>query len=268
MPPGQQLYSLRYRSRGLQVQAYLDVPKGKGPFPLLIYLHGGDVTQVLGHWTGLPVYTAKLAAESSNADSIVFIPNYGGYGPSEGNIGSPYDCYLDTQNGLKALGYVRGLHIKRDATYPFGFSLGGYVALKLAANDTQVRAAVLDSPWPGALTYDDWVQKMGTDALGSDDLFFWAEQERVFGTDLRSAVYQQNSVNFRVIHVPVLIIGGQQDPKLPPSLMQLLRDQLALSHVSVVLDMVSGGHAPITLHVYQLVQAWLLPLGFHLYLTS
>ena len=36
----------------------------------------------------------------------------------------------------------------------------------------------------------------------------------------------------------------------------------------VALQMVPGGHAPITLHVYRLVQKWLLPLGFHLYITT
>jgi len=86
MPAGQRMYSLRYWSRGLDVQGYLDAPSGKGPFPILVYLHGGDPAPEPGHWTGFPVYAAKTAVESSNAHSIVFIPNYGGYGPSGGAI--------------------------------------------------------------------------------------------------------------------------------------------------------------------------------------
>ncbi len=268
MPKGQVLYSLRYWSRGVNVQAYLDVPPGRGAFPLLVFLHGGDPTEAPGHYTGFPVYTPVMAAESSNAHSIVFIPNYGGYGPSQGDICSPYDCFLDAENGIKALSHIHGLHVKEDATYPFGFSLGGYVAMMMAEHDPQVRAIVLDSPWPGALAFLRWADQFSQDALGTSDLSFWALMHGTWGNNLDSVVYRDNSVNFSSIHTPVLIIGGEQDTTIPPSLVQFLYRQLQAHNPYVELDMVPGGHAPITMHVYRLVQKWLLPLGFRFYLTT
>lgn len=264
MPKGQRMYSLRYRSRGLNVQGYLDVPPGKGPFPILLFLHGGDPAPEPGHYTGFPVYSPKLAAESSNAHSIVFIPNYGGYGPSQGTVCSPFQCLLDVENGLRALTHLRGLHVKPDATYPFGFSLGGYLAMALAAHDPQVRAVVLDSPWPGALAFEGWANLQTMDAL---DVEFWVMLRGAFGSNLTAAVYRQNSVPFQAIHVPTLIIAGTRDTTIPPSLIRYLYRALEASGVDAKLEFVPGGHAPITLQVYRAVQKWLQPQGFRLYIS-
>ncbi|MDA8346290.1 MAG: prolyl oligopeptidase family serine peptidase [Thermaerobacter sp.] len=268
MPQGQRMYTLHYWSRGLDLQGYLDVPPGKGPFPVLVYLHGGDPTPEPAHWTGAPVYNPKAAAESANAHSIVFIPNYGGYGPSHGNICSPYDCVLDVENGLKALSHLGGLYVKADATYPFGFSIGGYVAMALAEHDPQVRALVLDSPWPGALAFEAWAQQTHLSRMDAADLSFWGMVKSAFGPNLQSVLYQENSVQFNKMHVPILIIAGTKDNTIPPSLARFLYDRLHASGVEVKLQFVPGGHAPITLHVYQLVQKWLLPQGFHLYIST
>ena len=43
VPRGVAIYSLFYWSRGLRCQAYLDVPAGRGPHPLLVELHGGYI---------------------------------------------------------------------------------------------------------------------------------------------------------------------------------------------------------------------------------
>lgn len=268
MPRGQRMYSIRYWSRGLDVQGYLDVPPGKGPFPVLVYLHGGEVIPLDSHYHGYPVYTPVMAAESANADSIVFVPNYGGYGPSKGDIGSPYDCMVDAADGLKALSHVKGLQVKSNATYVFGFSLGGFVALALAQHDPQVRAAVLDSPWPGTLAFDAWTSQVGMIHLDKDDLNLLDEVAWAYSPDFNATLAHMNSVQFNKVRVPVLIIGGGKDPIIPPSLVRALYGDLRAAGVETTLHFLPGGHAPITLQMYRIAQKWLLPRGFHLYITS
>jgi len=81
------------------------------------------------------------------------------------------------------------------------------------------------------------------------------------GVDLHSAAFDE-------IHVPVLIIAGQKDNVIPPPLVRFLYNRLRTGGVDATLQFVPGGHAPITLHVYQVVQKWLLPYGFHLYIST
>ncbi len=167
----------------MNVQGYLDVPSGHGPFPLVLYLHGGFPTPEPSHWSaeGLP-YNGLAAADAASPGEIVFMPNYGGYGPSRGTICSPYDCGLDAANGLKALGRLVGLRVKPHATYLIGFSLGGYVAMQLAEGDGAVRAAVLDSPWLGAETYEAWAQSVQVANLSAYDLSLWTMVVSAFRT--------------------------------------------------------------------------------------
>ncbi len=259
LPPGQRLYTLRYWSRGVDVQGYLDVPSGHGPFPLVLYLHGGLPTPEPSHWSaGDLTYNALAAAEAASPGTIVFMPNYGGYGPSRGTICSPYDCSLDAANGLKALRRVEGLHVKSGATYLIGFSLGGYVAMQLAEGDSAVRAAVLDSPWLGAQTYEAWAQRVQVANLGAYDLSIWTMVVSAFGQDPKSNLMRENSIQFGRLHVPVLLIGGTRDPAVPPSQVRFLYSQMRLGGVHVTMRFFSAGHAPITPQVHTLVRTWLL----------
>ena len=241
VPAGYTLYSLTYESEGGPVQAYLGVPPGKGPFQLLVDLHGGSPGALHGSAPSGGV-TAAAAADDVLPALVVFFPNYRGYRPSPGNVQDGYHDYLDTLNGLTALRDIRSLHIAPHDTYLAGTSLGGFVALRLASADRDVRAIVLTSPWPGMDTILDWLKPR----LGQNPQYRQAyETLRRYAGAQPGSWLRQNSVPFAAIHVPILIIGGTDDTTIPPDLLRYLDRRLSTKDPHVALTFIPGGHAPL-----------------------
>ncbi len=253
---GLQVFSFFYWSRGVRCQAYLDVPAGKGPFPLLVELHGGEL------WNGYPQGYTAYAAEPANAAAIAtshaisFLPNYAGYGPSRGAPGDPYQNYRDVVNGLLALGRISGLHVLTRATYLFGFSMGGDVAMILAAHDRNVRAAELVSPYPGPVAMMKWMDALGIGSLSAMDSVDWGAMVDHYGSDLNAAAYRNDSYVYSSIHIPVLIIGGTKDPGFPPPMLRAMYHGLKRYDSQVTLRFFPGGHAPDSTAVNQAEAAW------------
>jgi dienelactone hydrolase len=151
--------TLFYTANGLKLQAYLYIPQGKGPFPLIVYNHGsrpGDER------TERPVqFIARLLVPAGYA---VLVPERRGYGKSEGTTfseeigqdrGPTFVARLEAeaQDALAAADHV--LAAKRpavDATRVamMGFSFGGLVTT-FGASDPKFKAAVVQAP--GALTW-------------------------------------------------------------------------------------------------------------------
>jgi len=263
VPAGSTLYSIKYGSRGHVVQGYLDVPPGKGPFQLFVDLHGGSVFPV--RHIGQYAWTRDIAADLALPADVVFLPNYQGYGPSPGPVVDPYDDYLDVQNGLKALGNIRGLHIARAGTFVEGTSLGGYVAMKLAANDPQVRVAALLSPYPGDALFMQWLLSQPPDALDRVDLAYEKALRQAFGKDTRSRSYGLNSFDYSRIRIPVLIVAGTSDPIMPTALVRDMYGDLRKYDRQVTLDVVPGGHAPFNTSVGSTLDRYFLNHGLNPY---
>ncbi len=262
LPKGLKVLSLVYWSRGLRCQAYLDVPAGKGPFPLLVELHGGEIfSGDPVHYTGYPTIDPSIAAGIATAHAISFLPNYGGYGQSQGTPGDPYQNYRDVVNGLSALRQISGLHILADATYLWGFSMGGDVAMILAAHDRNVRAAELVSPYAGPVAMMEWMDAQPQDALTSGDLTDYATMLSQYGKNLTAKWYQENSYAYSSIHIPVLIIGGAKDPGFPPALLETMATGLKRYDDQVEIRFFPGGHAPQSAAVERAEAAWFVSHG-------
>ena len=239
--PGSRVWSLTYWSRGLRCQAYLAVPGGKGPYPLLVELHGGFATGLPYHESAVGTSAAQ-AEQASSLPAVVLLPNYGGYGPSQGIVGDTQDDLIDTVAALKALGQIRGLRVQRADTYLAGSSLGGAIALMLAAQDRAVRAAIIVSPWPGARLAAQWYTTQ-VGHLTRDDLDGYGEL-LAYGSDLSTPWYRGNSPVLSRIAVPVLIIAGTWDPIVPPGMVRSLYRALRRHDRSVALRFFPGGHGP------------------------
>ncbi len=210
--PGVSVYSLKYWSRGVLVQGYLDVPSGKGPFPLLVLLHGGWLYAEPYHHDNYagPLWASDspvTASQWASYKAIVFLPNYAGYGPSDGTVQTLGPNASDALNGMAALRQICGLRIKAHATYLLGESMGGGVAVYLAERDQHLRGAVLFSP-----------------ALFNSPT--WATQ-----------AYD--------VHLPILIIAGTQDTTVLPEIAQWTAQILSVRDKHVQLVFVGGGHVPL-----------------------
>ncbi len=267
--PGERVYRLFYWSGGRRVEAYLDVPPGIGPnpggaFDLLVSLHGGEVFPEPFHYKGFPTVTAQVAANEAWSQDLVFLPNYRGYGGSPGPVGGAYDSYIDTVNGLKALGELRGLRIAPRATYLEGASLGGYVAMRLAAQDPNVRAMVLDSPYPGATLTMRWFLSQSTGTLDGTDLSFETGLLRHYGADIGAPIWARRSVPFQDVRVPTLLIAGTKDPILPAALERLTFTGLMAQNPNDQLEFFPTGHAPSTQAAFRSTTDWLFSHGLNL----
>ena len=256
------MYSLTYWSRGTQVQGYVAVPPGNGPFPLVTILHGGEMFG--GHAIGAPYHDNSFPAWNlSRAEAVtylnhavVFMPNYRGWGQSHGTVVDTYGDSLDAINGLKALADVRGLRLNRDV-YLEGSSTGGDVALLLASKLPGVRAVFLWSPYPGAQQTASWLMEQPQNRLSTNDVGMLADFIRLFGDNLSASGYRENSPNYKDIQTPVLIVAGNNDPYYPVALMRKLYSDLRAHDNSVELRVFSGGHAPDSPEAQKAAYTWM-----------
>lgn len=139
---------VRWTSEGLQQYGFMDVPNGRGPFPVVIVLHGhvNPATYRL-----LP-YTTRYADAIARAGFVVIHPNFRGHGLSQGKADQYAhrgDYAIDVLNLLSS---VRAQAGKTDALQKvnaakiglWGHSMGGGIAIKLmTVKPDWVRAVVL-----------------------------------------------------------------------------------------------------------------------------
>lgn len=143
-------YLIRYPSDGLDIYGYMNVPKGEGPFPLIIMLHG--FARVNEYVTVSNTFTADAFA---NHGYLVLYPNMRGYPPSDDGdnlyrVGLAVDvlnliAILKEQANLPGwLGNADLAHIGL-----WGNSLGGGVALRVATVSEDIKAVLLYSSISG-----------------------------------------------------------------------------------------------------------------------
>lgn len=160
-------YSIRYPSDGLNIYGFMNIPKGSGPFPVIICIHG-----YAAFGTYDPFDPAQDSASFLAANHFIVIhPGLRNHPPSDsGDNLLRVGMTLDVMN-LIALVKARGglppeLEVAAsDQIGLWGVSMGGEIGLRVITLSPDVRAAVLYSPLSGnhernsrqlyAITHDD-----------------------------------------------------------------------------------------------------------------
>jgi dipeptidyl aminopeptidase/acylaminoacyl peptidase len=132
---------------GLEIQGWLLRPKGKGPHPLVMNIHGGPV----GHWR--PVWLGRrnaLVLLLLERGYAVFFPN------PRGSVGYGQDFargVLGDMGGADTYDYLSGLDhlVARGVADParlgvMGVSYGGFMSAWLITQDSRFAAAVPVAP--------------------------------------------------------------------------------------------------------------------------
>lgn len=188
---------------GRPIPAFLTVPQGKAPFPLIVLPHGGPFVQetvVYDEW-------AQMLA---NNGYMVLQPQYRGsrgYGKQfyldafiEGGQGG-YEMQDDKDDGAEYL-VKRGL-VDPERMAMFGWSYGGYAALVAASREDQIYQCVI----AGAAVTDPLMQvnyyRYQLRGAGR------AEQLRMWDDSI-SPLEEVEKVN-----VPMLLIHGSVDQRVP-----------------------------------------------------
>jgi dipeptidyl aminopeptidase/acylaminoacyl peptidase len=200
---------VRYKSfDGLQVPAFVYKPRGEGPFPVVISIHGGPESQYRpGFSSTLQMWLQKLGV-------AVIAPNV------RGSSGYGKD-YVAMDNGFKREDSVKDIGALLDwiATQPdldqqrvavIGGSYGGYMVLASAVH------------------YSDRL-KAAVNVVGISNFVTFLKNTQDYRRDLRRVEYgderdpkmhdflQRISPNNNVdkIKVPMFVVQGENDPRVP-----------------------------------------------------
>ncbi len=191
-----------------QIPAWVYKPPGKGPFPVVVSIHGGPEGQAR------PFFSSTYQMWLKTLGVAIVVPNVrgsAGYGKS----------YLALDNGFKREDSVKDIGALLDwiATQPdldasrvavFGGSYGGYMVLASSVH------------------YSDKL-KATVDIVGISNFVTFLENTQDYRRDLRRAEYgderdpamraylQKISPlnNVEKIDLPMLVVQGENDPRVP-----------------------------------------------------
>jgi dipeptidyl aminopeptidase/acylaminoacyl peptidase len=213
-----------YPTSGGHAEAYLARPRGAGPFPLMILLHGHSFRS-MGAERILPAAEA-FANDLCYASLAVSLPNYG---QTKVDVTAEPDTTL--QVILDAIVHAKKLPwIDSKRIFLYGFSRGVIFSSLLVTRIDAVRAVVLHSgAYDLERLYQDtpnkWVRKMLNPNGDPHPKFF----------SILPAVSSWKA--------PTLILHGVEDSLVPVNQTQLLRAALDLAKTPYRLELFPGyGH--------------------------
>ncbi|MGB8021406.1 MAG: S9 family peptidase [Candidatus Nanopelagicales bacterium] len=188
---------------GLEIHGIVRLPNGKGPFPLVVAVHGGPVWAYQDAWPS-PM-TALLLARGY----ALFCPNPRGSG---GRGRAFADMVVGDMGGADAHDILSGLDdlVARGVADPdrigvMGGSHGGFMATWLPAIDCRFKAAVAFSP------VTDWVSQHFTSSLSAWDEQFVGEAP----TDPVAFGRFSPVMRFGQLRTPTLLTAGAKDRATP-----------------------------------------------------
>lgn len=194
-------------SRGLTLRGYLELPdaaSAKNPVPLLVMFHGFTGTLSEKHFL-----LSRLSRAVVEAGVATLRLDFGGSGESDGSF---YDMtpLTEVEDGQAILAYGCSLPaVNRERVGLLGFSLGGFVAVNVAARE-QERLERLVLVSPGAITHKKMersIAECGHALRGSLEV---SPQFVVDGYALDPFVAARSFTR------PVSLIQGTADTAVPP----------------------------------------------------
>jgi dipeptidyl aminopeptidase/acylaminoacyl peptidase len=193
---------------GLSVPAWVYKPEGDGPFPVVVSIHGGPESQAR------PAFSSTYQMWLAKLGVAVVVPNVrgsAGYGKSYLAMDNAYkreDSVRDIGALLEWIGTRPDLDADRVAV--FGGSYGGYMVLASAVH------------------YSDRL-KAAVDIVGISSFVTFLENTEDYRRDLRRVEYGDERDpemrahlekisplnNVEKIAVPMLVVQGENDPRVP-----------------------------------------------------
>ena len=142
--------TLRYTSEGQRVTGYINIPKGAGPFPVIVMNHGYFLQE--RYTTGLG--TLREADYLAERGYVVAVSDFRSYaGSDKGQDGGGHfgvDWVYDSMNLMDAVKRLPQVDPKRLGVW--GHSTGGLNALQATVSRQDIRATVVVSTMSADMT--------------------------------------------------------------------------------------------------------------------
>lgn len=144
-------YLIRYPSDGLWIYGFLNIPKGEGPFPVIIALHGYIDPAI---YTTID-YTTRYADDLARRGFVVFHPNLRNYPPSDDGenlfrVGMAIDV-LNLIRLIQDSDTASDVKLKSDADNIglWGHSMGGGISTRVMTVNPEIKAVLLYAAMSG-----------------------------------------------------------------------------------------------------------------------
>ena len=216
-------YYTTYMSGNLKISGIMNVPKGKGPFPVIITAHGFVEPKYYTTGRGLKREQDYLA----NKGYVVLHPDYRNHNGSdkdpENNLRLNLGYTEDVINAVYAVKNSNFKFINKDKIGLLGHSLGGGVALNIMVTKPGlIKAYVLFAPISidYKKNYYRWIarrdpavpRKYGSPAIREkiEALYGSPEANPAFWDNISPKKYINNVID------PVIVHQGLADKDLPP----------------------------------------------------
>lgn len=206
-------YLATYRSEGLVISAVMNVPKSKGPFPIIILNHGYMDPKIYKSGDGVPRELDYFAKHGY----VVFQSDYRGYGTSDldpSNDIRPRSGYVeDVLNAINALKRSDLEFLDKKNIGMLGHSMGGGITLNvMVTKPDSAKAYVLLAPINSdyKVNFDKWVKTEWPDTAQQ---FY-----KIYGTyDAKTEVWESFSAKnyFEKINAPIMLHQGSDDSQVP-----------------------------------------------------
>jgi dipeptidyl aminopeptidase/acylaminoacyl peptidase len=228
-------YLITYPSDGLRITGMMNVPRGDGPFPVIVLNHG--YYDPARYHTGDG--TRNAADVFARRGYLTLAPDYRDYGGSDvGHDMFRTGLAVDVLNLMASIGSLP--QARADDVGVWGHSMGGGISIEvMVVNPPGLRGVALYGAMNGdmGLNYERILENRGGAALGPDWPVAPADAPEIYAR-LSPSTY----LNY--VSVPVLIHHGLLDQTVPPAWSQQLAQELQAAGKDVTFfTYPSAGHS-------------------------
>ena len=216
----QRAFLQHHQNISKKIEVFWTKPGEPGPWPAILFIHGHQ--EQIKNGGEAFVRTGRLGVMASRG-YVAAALSQPGYGNSDG---PPDFCGPFTQDAvLVAIDFLRNQpFVNPNKVVLYGYSRGAIVASMVATKDPKLAAVVLGA---GSYNFFSWYP---TPLRGID-----ANIEREAGTSAeafraRSAIYHADKIK-----VPVLLLHGAQDERVPVQQTEAFAEKLQANGVAVKL---------------------------------
>jgi len=219
-------YTVTYRSNGLLISGILNIPKGDGPFPLIVMNHGYIDRAVYTNGRGLKREQDFFARNGY----VVLHSDYRGHALSDPSplpddtaiYDAGIEYSMDVVNGISALRSAALPQVDASKVFMLGHSLGGGVSMNIAvAYPDLIDGLILYAP-VHIDAYENFYRwrDMRLEVHNTEKVIGSRDSDKQFWDDISSL-----SMISR-LKAPVLLFQGTEDTDVPPAWAEFLAEEL------------------------------------------